>query len=364
MRLNVLAAINGLLAMVAFGGEMQDGVIRPSNKPNAVQQQMIARQYGMFIHFGINTFHDHEWTDGSKPPASYNPKAVDTDQWAQSARDAGMKYVILTAKHHDGFCLWDSKLTDYDVASSPNKTDVVAALAKSCKKYDIQMGLYYSLWDRHESTYSDDKKYVEYMLKQLTELLTEYGPVCELWLDGGWEKPRAKWDIPAVYALVKKLQPKCAVGVNWTIGLPDNPDAREVKPAQQKEGFPIRYFPSDFRLGDPHLPGNPDPKLFSHDGQLFYLPFEATVCLNGKWFFNTRDTQLKTLGELESLYKRATAQDNILILNSPPNRDGVMTIGNVKQLKALAERLGFHSVQLLPNKAPEDTARGLADPQH
>ena len=121
---------------------------QPGNSPSKAQQKQIDRKYGMFIHFGINTFHDEEWTDGSKPASSYNPETINADQWIKAAKEAGMKYVILITKHHDGFCLWDSKYTDYDVASSPNPTNVVEAVAKACKKYDIGLGLYYSLWDR------------------------------------------------------------------------------------------------------------------------------------------------------------------------------------------------------------------------
>ncbi len=278
------------------------------------------------------------WTDGTLPPESYAPKAVDTDQWVRTAKEAGMKYVILTAKHHEGFCLWDSRHTDYDVAASSNETDVVAALAASCKKHGIELGLYYSLWDRHEPRYKDDAAYVRYMIDQLTELLSNYGPVCELWLDGGWEKKREQWDIPAVYACVKKLQPDCAVGVNWSIGLPDNPDAHPVLPNDQQKGFPIRYFPSDFRLGDPYLPKKPDVKLFSHDGQLYYLPFESTLCLNDRWFYNTQDAGLKSVEQLADIYRQATNQDNILIINSPPNREGVMPARNVERLKEFSPR--------------------------
>lgn len=325
----------------AQGGDFGDGIIRSGENPNAVQQRMIDRKYGMFIHYGINTFHDEEWTDGTKSAGSYQPTALDTDNWARTARDAGMKYVIFTSKHHDGFCLWDSPLTDYDVGSTSNTTNVVAALAKSCEKYGIELGLYYSLWDRHEPSYEDHGKYVEYMKKQLTELLTENGPICELWLDGGWTKSRELWDIPALYAHVKKLQPACAVSTNWTIGLPDNLDAHPVLPKDMKEGFPFRYFPSDFRLGDPHLPVNPDPKVYTHEGERYYLPFESTVCLNRGWFYNTTDDQLKGVEELAAMYKAATSQDNILILNSPPTRDGVMMERNVKRLRELGEHLGI-----------------------
>ena len=140
----------------------------PSTQPSPAQQKQIARKYGMFIHFGINTFHDQEWTDGSKPASSYRPTAVDADQWIRVAKDAGMKYVILTAKHHEGFCLWDSKYTEYDVESSGNTTNVIEAIAKACKKYDIGLGLYYSLWDRKVNADVKDKsldvKYNKYLL--------------------------------------------------------------------------------------------------------------------------------------------------------------------------------------------------------
>ncbi|MDP4253080.1 MAG: alpha-L-fucosidase [Bacteroidota bacterium] len=303
----------------------------PSTQPSHWQQEQIARRYGMFIHFGINTFFDQEWTDGSKPPSAYHPDTVDADQWISTAREAGMKYVILVTKHVDGFCLWDSHYTDYDVASSGNKTNVVEAVARACRKYGIRLGLYYSLWDRHQNAnLSDstlDQAYNAYMVNRIRELLNltnRYTPVVELWLDAGWEKKRARWPIAELYAAVKSLAPQCQVGVNWSIGRPDNPDpdSNWVLPTAQREGFPIRYFPSDFRMGDPYLPANPDPKLFSHDGHLYYMPWETTVCISQKWFYHTTDTVYKSLQELSRLYRVATAQDNILILDLPPDRHG------------------------------------------
>lgn len=303
----------------------------PSTKPGKYQLAQIKRKYGMFIHFGINTFYDEEWTDGSKPAASYKPLAVDADQWISTAKRAGMKYVILVTKHVDGFCLWDSKYTTYDVGSSGNKTNVVAAVASACKKYGIRMGIYYSLWDRHQNANladtSLDRAYNEYIVNQIKELIgitNKYTKVVELWLDAGWEKKRERWPIAKIYETVKEMAPQCQVGVNWSIGLPDNPDPDStfVLPTMQKTGYPIRYFPSDFRMGDPYLPADPDPKLFSHNGKLYYMPWETTVCISKKWFYNTKDTVYKTPEELLQLYKRATAQDNILILDLPPNREG------------------------------------------
>lgn len=308
----------------------------------------------MFIHFGVNTFHDQEWTDGSKPAASYNPQTVDADQWIHVAKQAGMKYVILVTKHVDGFCLWDSQYTDYDVASSRNKTNVVEEVAKACEKYGMGMGIYYSLWDRHQNAnvrdHSLDSAYNKYIVAQIEELIyiiNKHTKPVELWLDAGWEKERSRWPIAKIYRAVKSMAPQCQVGVNWSIGLPDNPDPDSsfVLPTMQKVGYPIRYFPSDFRMGDPYLPAEPDPKLFSHNGSLYYMPWETTVCISQKWFYNTTDTIYKTPQELLQLYKKATAQDNILILDLPPDRSGRLRKKDIELVLALRKLIAQDSSQ-------------------
>lgn len=271
-----------LLVLTCFSfAQMIDIKPVPSEKPSKGQIAQINRKYGMFIHFGINTFHNEEWTDGSKSPYTYNPKTIDAEQWTKTAKDAGMKYVILITKHHDGFCLWDSKFTEYDVASSPNKTNVVEALAKACKKYEIGLGLYYSLWDRHQNGNTKDttldKAYNEYMINQVAELVEiagKYTSVVEFWFDGGWEKQNTRWPVQKIYNTIKSKEPLCQIGINWSIGKPGNEDEHGVLPEQQQNGYPIRYFPSDFRLGDPYLPTNPDPKIFTHNGKNYYMPFE------------------------------------------------------------------------------------------
>lgn len=318
----------------------------PSTTPSAAQQQQIARKYGMFIHFGINTFHDEEWTDGSKPASSYAPSAVDAEQWIQTAKDAGMKYVILITKHHDGFCLWDSQYTDYDVASSGNPTNVVEEVAKACKKHGIGLGLYYSLWDRKVNGDVADRKqdaaYNTYMINQLEELITiaeKHTPIVEFWFDGGWVKQNYRWPVMDIYQTIKKRQPDCQIGINWSIGSPENADKHPVLPQDQQEGYPIRYFPSDFRLGDPYLPADNDPKVFTHDGKDYYMPWESTVCISQRWFFNTTDHTFKSVDELEKLYRQCTKNDNILILNCPPNRDGQLRAEDIAILKELRKRI-------------------------
>lgn len=318
----------------------------PSVRPSKYQKQQIKRKYGMFIHFGINTFHNQEWTDGSKPASSYNPTAIDARQWVETAKNAGMKYIILVAKHHEGFCLWDSKYTDYDVASSGNPTNVVEEVAKECKRQGIGLGIYYSLWDRKQNAdvkeVSLDAAYDQYMINQLNELIDmvqQHTKVMEFWFDGGWEKPNHRWPTAEIYKTIKSKAPWCQVGINWSIGLPGNPDKHPVLPQDQKEGYPIRYFPSDFRLGDPYLPINPDPKLFTHNGKTYYMPWESTVCMSGKWFYHTEDTTYKSVEELAELYRIATAQDNILILNVPPNREGKMRDEDIRLLIELKNKL-------------------------
>lgn len=318
----------------------------PSTKPNKYQKQQIKRKYGMFIHFGINTFHNEEWTDGSKPASSYQPTTIDARQWVETAKHAGMKYIILVVKHHEGFCLWDSKYTDYDVINSGNPTNVVEAVAKECKRQGIGLGLYYSLWDRKQNANVKDADldhtYNEYMIHQLNELIDmvqQHTKVVEFWFDGGWVKTNNRWPIAKIYQTIKAKAPQCLVGINWSIGLPENPDYHPVLPKDQKEGYPIRYFPSDFRLGDPYLPVNPDPKLFTHEGKTYYMPWESTVCMSKHWFYHTDDTTYKSVEELADLYRIATAQNNILILNVPPNREGKIREEDIRLLIELKEKL-------------------------
>ncbi len=335
-------------ALNAFPVFAQPGIDNPipSTKPSKYQKEQIKRKYGMFIHFGINTFHNQEWTDGSLPASSYKPTNIDARGWVETAKKAGMKYIILVAKHHEGFCLWDSKHTEYDVASSGNTTDVIDAVARECKKQGIRLGLYYSLWDRNVNANVKDETldaaYNEYMINQLNELIDitqKHTKIVEFWFDGGWEKPNHRWPIKEIYQIIKKKAPQCQVGINWSIGAPGNPDKHMVLPTDQKEGYPIRYFPGDFRLGDPYLPANPDPKLFTHDGKTYYMPWESTVCMSKRWFYHTDDDTYKSLDELVELFNRTTSQDNILILNAPPNREGKMRDKDIQLLIELRKRI-------------------------
>lgn len=321
----------------------------PSNEPTPSQIMQINRRFGMFIHFGINTFNNKEWSNGKLPVKSYNPTDIDADEWVRTAYEAGMNYVIIISKHHDGFCLWDTDTTDYCVNNSPNKTDVIAEVSRACKKYGVALGIYYSLWDRHEKCYKNSEKYTQYMLQHLTELLGgKYGDVVELWLDGGWDKPCKKWQLDRIYNHVKTLQPDCQIGVNLTIADFNNKKGfikERYQPKNQKEGDPIHMFPSDFRLWDPHMCAENDPKLFSFQGQLYYMPFEQTICSRkeGKWFYSdTYDkTTLLDVEETARNYEILMKNSNLMVINMPPKKDGKLVEADKENLMRIANRLGI-----------------------
>lgn len=324
---------------------------------SSAQRNQIKRGYGMFIHFGINTFNEVEWSNGKLPASSYNPTNLDCDQWVKIAKDAGFRYVILVTKHHDGFCLWDSKFTNYDVAASPVKVDVVGEVAKACKKYGIKLGLYYSLWDRHEPSYKNNADYGKYMTNQLTELMTNYGAICELWFDGAWDKKGYNWNLQQIYSDVKKLQPNCMITVNHSIGKPTNSNVTQL-PENYAAGDPIRYFPIDFRIKDPNLVRWDDPKYYERDSTLYYLPFEHTICLSDRWnWFQKKNVLVpRPLDELEALFYWGTANDNILIINVPPDITGNIRTNEEHRILELADRLGIRGGKKQLPKAPINVA--------
>lgn len=179
--------------------------------PTKGQQAMIDRKYGMFLHFGMNTYLNVEWSDGTAPASTYAPPAdiaQKAAQWVKTAKEAGMRSIVLITKHHDGFCLWDSKYTDHDIANPgiKHKVDIVRTVSDACHEQGIAFSIYYSLWDRHEPSYkdSDKYKYIGFMKNQLEELMTQYGTVHELWFDGGWDRKVEDWHLQEVYDYVKR----------------------------------------------------------------------------------------------------------------------------------------------------------------
>ncbi|MCL2487847.1 MAG: alpha-L-fucosidase [Oscillospiraceae bacterium] len=330
-------------------------VQQPGTEPNIFQQRKAAMTYGMFIHYGINTFANQEWTDGSLSPSVYNPNlsTLDPDSWVRAAWEGGMNFIVLVTKHHEGFALWDTAVGSYNIKATGRPgadRDIVREVSDACRKYGIKLGFYYSLWDRSwDRTHTVDTTgmnpgelkmaYNDFALAQIAELLDgRYGEICELWLDGAWEKKAADWELPRLYDTVKRLQPSCQMSVNWTVE-PHNP-------ADAKGGEPMRYFPSDFRLADPLFTRrgpNADPKLYTHMGQQYYLPFEATICINNSWFWNTGNNAASVMSpqSIETAYDHMAEQQNTLVLNLAPNRSGVMAAFDLAGLYTGARQIGI-----------------------
>ena len=322
----------------------------PSQSPNQYQQGQIDRKFGMFVHYGINTFLNQEWSDGTAAPSTYAPTGLDCEQWARTAYEAGMNYLLVITKHHDGFCMWDTQTTRYGVRYAGNQADVVRQAAKACKKYGIQLALYYSLWDRNCPFYQDDEAYTAYMLRQLEELMDgRYGEVVELWLDGGWDKPCARWGLDKIYDLVKRLQHGCQMGVNHCIGNHEWKGgfaSEKYHPDQYEQHDPIALFPSDFRLLDPYMLKDEDPKIYSYHGELYYMPFEATFCSwEGMcWFYSDGYEEkfpLHTPEELARCYRQLIGQQNLLVVNLPANKSGRLVQSDIDNLMKTADLLSI-----------------------
>ena len=320
--------------------------------PDKYQLKQIERRFGMFIHFGINTFANCEWSDGQLDKMLYNPSSLDCDGWVKTAAENGMKYVIITAKHHDGFCIWNTDTTEYCVKNTACMTDVIAEVSKACKKYGISLGIYYSLWDRNSILYKENFRegYLPYMRTQIYELLTHYGDICELWLDGSWDKPGNAWEFDILYDMVKNINPSCQIGINHTIGRNTLEPEERYMPERCIEGDPIRMFPSDFRLWDPKIAHKLDKKRYLYQGESYYLPFEHTLCISKAWtwFQKEKNLPVRSLDELEELFYWCTDNNNTLVINIPPDKTGNIREYEANAIMELAKRIGIKKDKPLP----------------
>ena len=304
-----------------------------------------------FLHFGINTFTGREWGDGTEDPALFNPSQLDAEQWVRTLKDAGFKMVLLTAKHHDGFCLWPTKTTTHSVASSSwknGKGDVVKELRDACDKYGMKFGVYLSPWDRNASCYGDSPKYIQFFIQQLTELLTNYGEVHEVWFDGAnGEGPNGKkqvYDWDAFYKTIQKLQPKAVMAimgddVRWVgnekgIGRETEWNATVLTP-----GIYARSEENNKRLGvfsKAEDLGSRD--ILKNATELFWYPSEVDVSIRPGWFYHKEeDNKVKSLKHLADIYFQSVGYNSVLLLNIPPDRRGLINEADVTRLKEFAE---------------------------
>ncbi|MFE4194309.1 alpha-L-fucosidase [Paenarthrobacter sp. NPDC056912] len=280
--------------------------------PTAAQLRWQQLEFGVFIHFGINTFAGKEWSDGTLPAAGFNPTELDAGSWVRVAKDAGARYLVLTAKHHDGFCLWPTATTGYSVASSPwrgGQGDVVREVAEACQEQGIGLGLYLSPWDRNAECYSDPVAYDDFYVQQLTELCTGYGPLMELWFDGAGSVGREyNWD--RIIAVVREHQPDAMI---FNMG---QPTIRWVGNENGLASDPVNYV-VDRTADTQYTDSN------SQLGYAGYLPPECDVSLRRGWFWHP-DDQPKTTEHLLAIYYRSVGMGANLLLNLPPDTRGLI----------------------------------------
>ncbi|NOZ57666.1 MAG: alpha-L-fucosidase [Calditrichaeota bacterium] len=300
----------------------------PEPLPPVPSPQQLAWQdleFYAFVHFGMNTFTDREWGTGKEGPALFNPTELDCRQWVRVFKRAGMKGVILTAKHHDGFCLWPSKYTEHSVKNSPwrgGKGDVVKELSEACREAGLKFGVYLSPWDRHEPSYGDSPRYNRFYKNQLRELLTNYGPIFEVWFDGacgeGPNGRRQVYDWEGYWALVRRLQP------NAVIFSDAGPDVRWVG---NERGYADETNWSTLNR-EGIYPGYPHPKELTrgHEGGKSWVPAEVDVSIRPGWFYHaSQDSQVKSLPKLVDIYFHSVGRNANLLLNVPPDRRGLIT---------------------------------------
>ena len=319
--------------------------------PTPQQLEWQQMELTAFLHFGINTFTGREWGDGKENPALFNPTDFDAEQWVRSLKEAGFKMAILTAKHHDGFCLWPTKTTGHSVAASPwkdGKGDVVRELRDACDKYGIKFGVYLSPWDRNASCYGDSPKYNEFFSEQLTELLTNYGEVHEVWFDGAnGEGPNGKkqeYDWTAILSTIRRLQPRAVTAimgddVRWVgnergLGRETEWSATVLTPGtyarceEQNKALGVKATSKDLGGRD----------MLVNAKELFWYPSEVDVSIRPGWFYHQQeDNQVKSLKHLTDIYFKSVGYNSVLLLNIPPDQRGRISDADVNRLKEFAD---------------------------
>lgn len=311
--------------------------------PTPQQLEWQDTELAMFIHFTINAYTDREWGEGTEDPKIFNPVRLDARQWVRAAKDAGFKLVIITAKHHDGFCLWPSAYTDHSVKSSPwrdGKGDVVGELAAACREAGVRMGVYLSPWDRHEPTYGDSPAYNAHFCNQLTELLTNYGPIAEVWFDGACgEGPNGKrqvYDWTAYRSLIRRLQPDAII---WSDA---GPDARWIGNEHGTAGEPCWAMMRAGTVDEPGKSGDDVIAALQHGDEngTEWRPGECDVSIRPGWFWHKKeDDKVKTVDQLVDIYLKSVGRNCNLLLNVPPNTDGLFSDADVQRLAQFRARL-------------------------
>lgn len=329
------------------GTTLQEKVVKAAHLvPTPQQLAWQQLEYTAFIHFGINTFVGREWGDGTEPPQKFNPSELDAMQWVQTFKDAGMKMVILTAKHHDGFCLWPTKTTEHSVKASPwrnGEGDLVREVKDACDALGMKFGVYLSPWDRNAESYGDSPRYNEFFRQQLTELLTWYGRVDQVWFDGafseGLDGRRQLYDWASYYELIYDLQPNAVIAimgedVRWVGTETGYGRATEWSVTAYAPGGRPEMVAINERLGlDAMTPDLGSRELIDKADRLFWYPAEVDVSIRPGWFYHAReDNRVKSLAHLVDIYFNSIGMNAVLLLNVPPDQRGLIHENDVARL--------------------------------
>jgi len=330
-----VAAGAGLIAGIPFGGA------RPRPTPSQLRYQR--RERALFLHFGVNTFTDREWGTGEESPSVFDPSALDARQWARCARSAGFRSMVLTAKHHDGFCLWPSAVTDHTVRRSPwrgGAGDVVREFTDACRAEGLGAGLYLSPWDRHERSYGDSPRYNDFYVAQLTELLTRYGPIAEVWFDGAnGEAPNGKrqtYDWDRIHRTVRRLQPEAVMFSDA------GPDVRWIGNEDGMAGDPNWSIVDPLAVPFPGATGPAVERMLQHGDPAgtVWRPGEADVSIRPGWFWHAAESaRVKSVEELIDLFFVSVGRNANVLLNVPPDRAGVLDDVDVARLASFSSEL-------------------------
>ena len=340
------------------GNETESELIKIAANIVPTPRQLRWQQLEMtaFFHFGVNTFTGREWGTGKEDPEIFNPEKLDAEQWVKTMKDAGFKLVIITAKHHDGFCLWPTKTTSHSVKSSPWKAgngDVVKEVAEACKKYGVGFGVYLSPWDMNAPMYGTDE-YNDFFVKQLTELLTWYGKVDEVWFDGAnGEGPNGKkqvYDFERYYQLIRKLQPEAVIAImgpdvrwvgtetgvgrtqEWSVVPTNQLDQKTIAESSQKD----MVFKPQGGMMEADLGSRS--KIRNAKGLVWY-PAETDVSIRPGWFYHEdQDAKVKTPEQLMNIYFTSVGMNGVLLLNVPPDKNGLINEADIKSLKDWTKR--------------------------